>query len=77
MKYKGITREVLGRDALARRRDVCHIELARRLPTCSSSLPSRIGLLLDMTLKDLERILYFDTTSCSSRARPRSRCAAS
>ena len=24
------------------------------------SLPSRIGLLLDMTLKDLERILYFE-----------------
>ena len=32
------------------------------------SLPSRIGLLLDMTLKDLERILYFDPTSSSSRA---------
>src|SRR5258708_22878655 len=25
------------------------------------SLPSRIGLLLDMTLKDLERILYFES----------------
>ena len=25
------------------------------------SLPSRIGLLLDMTLKDLERVLYFDS----------------
>ena len=24
------------------------------------SLPSRIGLLLDMTLKDLERVLYFE-----------------
>jgi len=24
------------------------------------SLPSRIGLMLDMTLKDLERVLYFE-----------------
>jgi DNA-directed RNA polymerase subunit beta' len=24
------------------------------------SLPSRIGMLLDMTLKDLERVLYFE-----------------
>ena len=39
-----------------------HIELAS--PTAHiwflKSLPSRIGLLLDMTLKDLERILYFE-----------------
>src|SRR3546814_15300044 len=39
-----------------------HIELAS--PVGHSwflkSLPSRIGLLLDMTLKDLERVLYFE-----------------
>ena len=41
-----------------------HIELAAlRSPTSGflKSLPSRIGLLLDMTLKDLERVLYFES----------------
>jgi DNA-directed RNA polymerase subunit beta' len=47
-----------------------HIELAAPVAHIwfLKSLPSRIGLLLDMTLKDLERILYFETTS--SRAGP-------
>src|SRR5258708_16122505 len=39
-----------------------HIELAAPVAHIwfLKSLPSRIGLLLDMTLKDLERILYFE-----------------
>src|SRR3546814_13414402 len=39
-----------------------HIELASPLAHIwfLKSLPSRIGLLLDMTLKELERILYFE-----------------
>ena len=39
-----------------------HIELASPVAHIwfLKSLPSRIGLLLDMTLKDLERILYFE-----------------
>ena len=47
-----------------------HIELASPVAHIwfLKSLPSRIGLLLDMTLKDLERVLYFETTSSSSRA---------
>jgi DNA-directed RNA polymerase subunit beta' len=40
-----------------------HIELAAPVAHIwfLKSLPSRIGLLLDMTLKDLERILYFES----------------
>src|SRR3546814_12383260 len=39
-----------------------HIELASPVAHILflKSLPSRIGLLLDMTLKDLERVLYFE-----------------
>src|SRR3546814_1576066 len=39
-----------------------HIELASPVANIwfLKSLPSRIGLLLDMTLKDLERVLYFE-----------------
>jgi DNA-directed RNA polymerase subunit beta' len=39
-----------------------HIELAAPVAHIwfLKSLPSRIGMLLDMTLKDLERILYFE-----------------
>ncbi len=40
-----------------------HIELASPVAHIwfLKSLPSRIGLLLDMTLKDLEKILYFES----------------
>jgi DNA-directed RNA polymerase subunit beta' len=39
-----------------------HIELAAPVAHIwfLKSLPSRIGLLLDMTLKDIERVLYFE-----------------
>ncbi len=45
-----------------RRERMGHIELAAPVAHIwfLKSLPSRIGLLLDMTLKDLERILYFE-----------------
>ncbi|MCU0840029.1 MAG: DNA-directed RNA polymerase subunit beta', partial [Rhodospirillales bacterium] len=45
-----------------RRERMGHIELASPVAHIwfLKSLPSRIGLLLDMTLKDLERILYFE-----------------
>ncbi len=46
-----------------RRERMGHIELAS--PTAHiwflKSLPSRIGLLLDMTLRDIERVLYFES----------------
>ena len=45
-----------------RRERMGHIELASPVAHIwfLKSLPSRIGLLLDMTLKDLERVLYFE-----------------
>jgi DNA-directed RNA polymerase subunit beta' len=65
MKYKGITCEKCGVEVTlqkVRRERMGHIELASPVAHIwfMKSLPSRIGLLLDMTLKDLERILYFE-----------------
>ncbi|MDJ1157306.1 DNA-directed RNA polymerase subunit beta' [Chelatococcus sp. SYSU_G07232] len=65
MKYKGVICEKCGVEvtlARVRRERMGHIELAAPVAHIwfLKSLPSRIGLLLDMTLKDLERILYFE-----------------
>src|SRR6059036_2057888 len=65
MKYKGIIWEKCGVEVTlsrVRRERMGHIELAAPVAHIwfLKSLPSRIGLLLDMTLKDLERILYFE-----------------
>ncbi|CCQ74614.1 DNA-directed RNA polymerase subunit beta' [Magnetospira sp. QH-2] len=65
MKYKGITCEKCGVEVTltkVRRERMGHIELASPVAHIwfLKSLPSRIGLLMDMTLKDLERILYFE-----------------
>ena len=45
-----------------RRERMGHIELASPVAHIwfLKSLPSRIGLMLDMTLRDLERVLYFE-----------------
>jgi DNA-directed RNA polymerase subunit beta' len=53
-----------------RRERMGHIELAAPVAHIwfLKSLPSRIGLMLDMTLKDLERFSTSRTTSSSSRA---------
>lgn len=66
MKYKGIFCEKCGVEVTlskVRRERMGHIELASPVAHIwfLKSLPSRIGLLLDMTLKILERILYFDS----------------
>ncbi len=66
MKYRGITCEKCGVEVTltkVRRDRMGHIELASPVAHIwfLKSLPSRIGLLLDMTLKDLERILYFES----------------
>jgi DNA-directed RNA polymerase subunit beta' len=66
MKYKGIICEKCGVEVTlsrVRRERMGHIELAAPVAHIwfLKSLPSRIGLLLDMTLKDLERILYFES----------------
>ena len=66
MKYKGVICEKCGVEVTlsrVRRERMGHIELAAPVAHIwfLKSLPSRIGLLLDMTLKDLERILYFES----------------
>ena len=65
MKYRGIICEKCGVEvtlAKVRRERMGHIELASPVAHIwfLKSLPSRIGLLCDITLKDLERILYFE-----------------
>ncbi|MQT13727.1 DNA-directed RNA polymerase subunit beta' [Segnochrobactrum spirostomi] len=65
MKYKGVICEKCGVEVTlsrVRRERMGHIELAAPVAHIwfLKSLPSRIGMLLDMTLKDLERILYFE-----------------
>jgi DNA-directed RNA polymerase subunit beta' len=65
MKYRGIICEKCGVEVTlskVRRERMGHIELASPVAHIwfLKSLPSRIGLLLDMTLKDIERILYFE-----------------
>ncbi|MCL2469314.1 MAG: DNA-directed RNA polymerase subunit beta' [Alphaproteobacteria bacterium] len=65
MKYRGIICEKCGVEVTlqkVRRERMGHIELASPVAHIwfMKSLPSRIGLLLDMTLKDIERVLYFE-----------------
>src|SRR3569832_1817506 len=65
MKYKGIICEKCSVEVTlsrVRRERMGHIELAAPVAHIwfLKSLPSRSGLLMDMTLKDLERILYFE-----------------
>ena len=65
MKFKGIICEKCGVEvtlARVRRERMGHIELAAPVAHIwfLKSLPSRIGLMLDMTLKDIERVLYFE-----------------
>ncbi|MCP5362026.1 MAG: DNA-directed RNA polymerase subunit beta' [Hyphomicrobiales bacterium] len=66
MKYRGIVCEKCGVEVTTskvRRERMGHIELASPVVHIwfLKSLPSRIGLLLDMPLKDLEKILYFES----------------
>ncbi|MCK9505692.1 MAG: DNA-directed RNA polymerase subunit beta' [Porticoccaceae bacterium] len=66
MKHRGIVCEKCGVEvtrANVRRERMGHVELA--CPVAHiwflKSLPSRIGLLLDMTLREIERVLYFES----------------
>ena len=66
MKFRGIVCEKCGVEVIqskVRRERMGHIELASPVAHIwfMKSVPSRIGLLLDMTLKELERILYFES----------------
>src|ERR1700741_3502107 len=65
MKYKGIICEKCGVEltlARVRRERMGHIELASPVAHIwfLKSLPSRIAMILDMALKDVERVLYFE-----------------
>ncbi|WP_438729392.1 DNA-directed RNA polymerase subunit beta' [Parasphingorhabdus sp. DH2-15] len=65
MKYKGVVCEKCGVEVTVtkvRRERMGHIDLAAPVAHIwfLKSLPSRIGLLLDMQLKQLERVLYFE-----------------
>lgn len=65
LKHRGIICEKCGVEvtlAKVRRDRMGHIELASPVAHIwfLKSLPSRIGLLLDMTLRDIERVLYFE-----------------
>jgi DNA-directed RNA polymerase subunit beta' len=66
LKHRGVVCEKCGVEVTlskVRRERMGHIELAAPVAHIwyLKSLPSRIGLLLDMTLKDIERILYFES----------------
>ncbi|MFW0777908.1 MAG: DNA-directed RNA polymerase subunit beta' [Rickettsiales bacterium] len=66
MKYRGIVCEKCGVEVTTskvRRERMGHIDLASPVAHIwfMKSLPSRIGTLLDMTLKDLEKVLYFES----------------
>ena len=66
MKHRGVVCEKCGVEvtlAKVRRERMGHIELAAPVAHIwfLKSLPSRISLLLDMTLREIERILYFES----------------
>ena len=65
MKYRGVICEKCGVEVTlskVRRERMGHIELASPVAHIwfLKSMPSRIGLMMDMTLKDLEAVLYFE-----------------
>ena len=65
LKHRGVICEKCGVEvtlAKVRRERMGHVELASPVAHIwyLKSLPSRMGLLLDMTLRDIERILYFE-----------------
>jgi DNA-directed RNA polymerase subunit beta' len=66
LKHRGVICEKCGVEvalAKVRRERMGHIDLASPVAHIwfLKSLPSRIGLLLDMTLRDIERVLYFES----------------
>ena len=66
LKHRGVICEKCGVEVTqtkVRRERMGHIELAAPVAHIwfLKSLPSRIGLMLDMTLRDIERILYYES----------------
>ena len=65
LKFRGVICEKCGVEvtlAKVRRERMGHIELAAPVAHIwfLKSLPSRLGMVLDMTLRDIERVLYFE-----------------
>ncbi len=65
LKYRGVVCEKCGVEVTqskVRRERMGHIELAAPVSHIwfLKSLPSRLGITLDMTLRDIERVLYFE-----------------
>src|ERR1051326_6329159 len=65
LKHRGVVCEKCGVEvtvAKVRRERMAHIDLASPVAHIwfLKSLPSRLGLVLDMTLRDIERVLYFE-----------------
>src|SRR5687767_5105535 len=74
MKHRGVVCEKCGVEVIqskVRRERMGHVDLATPVAHIwfLKSLPSRIGTLLDMTLKDLEKILYFESFVVTSSKR--------
>ena len=66
MKHRGVVCEKCGVEvtlAKVRRERMGHIDLAAPVAHIwfLKSLPSRIGLLLNVTLREIERVLYFES----------------
>ena len=66
LKHRGVVCEKCGVEVTqtkVRRDRMGHIDLAAPVAHIwfLKSLPSRIGLMLDMTLRDIERVLYFES----------------
>ncbi len=66
MKHRGVICEKCGVEVIqskVRRERMGHIQLATPVAHIwfMKSLPSKVGVLLDMTLKDLEKVLYFES----------------
>lgn len=69
MKHRGIVCDKCGVEVIqskVRRERMGHIELAAPVAHIwfLKGVPSRIGTLLDMSLKQLEKILYFESYVC-------------
>ena len=78
MKHRGITCEKCGVEVIeskVRRERMGHIKLATPVSHVwfLKGVPSRIATLLEMTLRDLERVLYFDAYIVMIQVAQRSR----
>lgn len=75
MKHRGVVCEKCGVEVIqskVRRERLGHIQLAAPVAHIwfLKSLPSKIGNLLDMTLKELEKVLYFDSYVVTESSEP-------